>query len=275
MIIKNPTLGSDFEMLLVDKENNYVSAVGRIGGSKGNPLGLGEGCYRQEDNVCAEFNIPPVSNKENWIYYLDYCVKTAQSEILDPQGLELVAESAGIYSDDELQSKAAQQFGCSSSYNAWLEKESPAKCISGDNPNLRTAGFHIHVGFDPTDMDMGVKDVYRLMRYFDLYLGVPSILIEPDNPRRELYGEAGDCRFKDLGDVVVLEYRSLGGYMLNYKGWLYDQTIKAIEAFNVDEDYPGVAVRDAINNNDKDLAKELIEQQMIELPTLIKIEQHA
>ena len=33
----------------------------------------------------------------------------------------------------------------------------------------------------------------------DLFLGVPSILIDPDTERRKMYGKAGDYRLKEYG----------------------------------------------------------------------------
>lgn len=268
LTVNNPTFGSDFEMFLRDKKGNYFSAVGRIGGTKERPLSIGEGCFRQEDGVLAEFNIPPVDNKKEWLYYIQYCQDKVELEILEQQGLQLEAISAVHMPKSELQSKQACTFGCSPSYNAWsgqmVKKEPPE--------TLRTSGFHVHVGFKYPN-DISLEDLQRLIRYFDLYLGVPSILIDPDTLRRELYGEAGDYRYKDLFEqgIIVLEYRSLGGYMINHADWVYNQIIKAIEAFNVNEDYPGAIVRDIIDDNDKSGAAELIQQYHIELPQNIKI----
>jgi len=54
MKINNPTVGSDFEMFICDKDGNLISGVGLIGGTKEEPLSIGERCYRQEDNVMGE-----------------------------------------------------------------------------------------------------------------------------------------------------------------------------------------------------------------------------
>lgn len=67
----------------------------------------------------------------------------------------------------------------------------------------------------------------------DIYLGLPSVLIDSDSERRKLYGKAGSFRTTPYG----LEYRVLGGYMMSspYIGkFLWKQLEKAIDAFNND-----------------------------------------
>lgn len=265
MKINNPTFGTDFEMFLKDKKDNFISAIGRIGGTKEEPLSIGERCFRQEDNVAAEFNIPPVNNKKDWEYYIDYCINKVQSDILDAQDLNLVAESAAYFSEEQLNHPKAQEFGCTPSFNAW---SGSTYHIRKTENTIRTTGFHLHVGFnyDP-EGDLTLQDVFELMKYFDLYLGVPSILIEPANARRELYGKAGDCRAKDIAEknLLIVEYRTLGGYMLNYKGWVYDQMMKAIEAFEKKEEL-NPAIEDAINQSNIQLAKQIVKDYKIKLP---------
>lgn len=52
--INNPTFGSDFEMFVEDQQGVIVPVVGLLGGTKSEPLDIGEGCFRQEDNTQAE-----------------------------------------------------------------------------------------------------------------------------------------------------------------------------------------------------------------------------
>jgi hypothetical protein len=70
---------------------------------------------------------------------------------------------------------------------------------------------HVHIG---TTDDINEEDVFNLMKTMDLFLGVPSVLIDQDKQRRQLYGKAGECRMRVIGDAVVMEYRTLGGNML-------------------------------------------------------------
>lgn len=269
MKINNPTFGSDFEMFLKNKEGKYISAVGIIGGTKKKPLSIGEGCFRQVDNVMGEFNIPPVTTLKDWNYYLEYCIYTVQKEILDKQGLELVAESAVYMSKDQLRSKSANTFGCEPSWNAW---EGGTYHPTKPESTLRTAGFHVHVGFKYEHIDdLSLDDVFEFIKYCDLYLGLPSILIEPANPRRELYGKAGDCRAKDIAEqnLVIVEYRSLGGWMFNHKDWVFNQLQAAIEAYNnKTEELPEV-IKDAINENNIELTKQIVNDFNIKLPEYV------
>jgi len=76
---------------------------------------------------------------------------------------------------------------------------------------------------------------------------------------------------KDLPDdeIMIVEYRSLGGYMFNFKEYLFDQLMAAITAFNSRDkkeiEIPTV-VQDAINNNNEELAAQLMNQFNITLP---------
>lgn len=65
----------------------------------------------------------------------------------------------------------------------------------------------------------------------DLYLGVPSVLIDPDTRRRSLYGKAGCFRLTDYG----VEYRVLSGYFIKDEittTWVLHQTAAAIAYYN-------------------------------------------
>lgn len=99
---------------------------------------------------------------------------------------------------------------------------------------------------------------------FDVFVTLPALLIDTDERRRELYGKAGSFRFKDFG----VECRALSNFWIHSDeliGWVYDQTIKAVEtvlngeAVEYLEKYSS-QVEDAINTNNKELAKELIKK---------------
>ena len=277
MKIQNFLIGTDYEMSVIDRiTKEPISAVGKMPGNKHDPADIGNNCGAQVDNVNAEMNTPPVSNREEFLKYIIYGIDQVNEHYLYSQGLELCASSSQIYTDKELDSDIAQTFGCDVSYNAYTQEAMPKP--SAKNKNMRTCGFHIHIGF-PYNEEMSPKNLYKLIKYMDLYIGIPSILIDPDDRRRELYGKAGDCRIKIRNtngvDYVVPEYRSLGGNLLASDEsilWTYDQTIKAIEAYNnevklPDEDY----VQDIINNSNKEEAQKLAEQYNI---SLVKINQH-
>ena len=160
------TVGSDFE-LMGWNGSGVESCIGKIGGTKQDPLSIGKDCFRQEDNVMAEFNIPPVNNVNDWLFYINYCQKKG-NEVLSKHGLTLLANSAAYYSEKELNHPKAQQFGCSTTYSAYTGDHMEKPC--GELTNLRTCGFHIHNGFKLDRDAFSMDEAFRLVKYQDLYL---------------------------------------------------------------------------------------------------------
>ena len=52
------TIGADPEVFL-ERNNIPVSSIGKIGGTKYEPIHIQDGIFLQEDNVTVEYNIPP------------------------------------------------------------------------------------------------------------------------------------------------------------------------------------------------------------------------
>jgi hypothetical protein len=174
-----------------------------------------------------------------------------------------VALPAAILAQNWLESEQALVFGCEPDYNAWT-REMNVKPVAL-NAQLRSAGLHVHFGYDNPDNQIS-EDIIRTC---DLFLGVPSILLEPDNDRRSLYGKAGAFRFKDYG----AEYRTLSGYFAinnDLLGWVFDNSVKVIDFVNderMDEvEAAGPLIQHAINNCDKTAAANLIRQFEIPMP---------
>lgn len=177
--------------------------------------------------------------------------------------------SSAIYSSDELNSDAAREFGCSPSFCAYTGQPFTIPCA--ENSNLRSFGFHIHVGFKSTDFNsFDIEDVEKFIKYCDLYAGLPSICVDRDNRRRELYGKAGDYRVKQVDDIIVVEYRTLGGALLTNPAsiyWALKNIQKAIIAFNENAELPdGEAIQNIINNSLYKEAVELCNKFKIEVP---------
>lgn len=121
---------------------------------------------------------------------------------------------------------------------------------------------HFHVGYDNHNRETSIE----LIRTLDLFLGVPSILIDKDDRRRELYGKAGCFRFTAYG----LEYRVMSGYFIDTPeliDWCFTQITKAIDFLNeggsVEKDASKIV--EAINDNNKTLAQELVKKYKINL----------
>jgi hypothetical protein len=259
------TLGCDPELFLADATNRLKASCGLIGGTKEHPQPLeelGVGFAVQEDNVAIEFNIPPASDKHAFAHSIARTIKYINDGVNDTLGLHLVTDlSAASFPEEELAAPAAKVFGCDPDFNAWTMKRNPRPKAS--DPNLRACGGHVHVGYDVMKAEFGPTYLIRLM---DLYLGVPSVLMDKGELRKELYGKAGAYREKVYG----VEYRTLSNFWVKHprlSEWVWDNTARAFAAadaeFPVGEDKD--AILDAINNNNKEVAQMLVEKHKLEV----------
>lgn len=244
------TIGADPELFFRGKSGNLVSVIGKLGGSKDAPLPISEdGHAILEDNVAAEFNIPPSDNAEDFVRHLCFTLdhlKQRASEL----GLEFAENVASAsFPESELATPAAFVFGCEPDFNAWTEKINPKPRAS--DPNLRSCGGHIHIGTD--------LDPIQVVRACDLFISVPALFIDKDARRRELYGKAGAFRFKEYG----VEYRTPSNFWIwdeSLMKWVYSQVGKALDFVAQGNQIPeehGEWIQQAINCGDTDAAKRL------------------
>lgn len=257
MQITDITIGSDPELFIInEKTKKVVSSIGLIPGEKGDPW-VGEdmpnGFGLETDNIVAEFNIPPAMDMTSFINNIEYMKQYIDRFVknINPDLGILCAASKNV-DKSELQSPQAKLFGCDVDFNAYTQEPNPKP--KGNRTNLRSCGFHIHIGYRNNNIDTSVA----LVKYLDAYLGVPSILIDTDKKRRSLYGKAGCFRLTSYG----VEYRVLSSAMMKDTETLqfvWNQTMKAIMAFNeVFHLPPEELVVSAINDSNSDLAKTLI-----------------
>ena len=251
------TFGADPELFIINtKTKKVVSAVGLIPGEKGNPWkfdDMPEGFGLETDNILAEFNIPPVKDGISFINniqymqnYIDRFIKAINPDL----GIKCAASQ--VVPASELQSEQARMFGCDVDYNAYTQEPNEKPC--GEATNIRSSGFHIHLGYENPDVDTSLT----LIKYLDAYLGVPSILKDKDKKRRTLYGKAGCFRLTDYG----CEYRTLSSAMMSSTArlnFVWKQLSKAISAAKCEAILPSsIDVQEAINNSDIKLAESLI-----------------
>jgi hypothetical protein len=256
------SIGSDMEVFAKRKDTGeHVAICGLIGGTKEDPLqleGMAEGFMIQEDNVALEFNIPPAMYREYFVEYMRIA-RNRITDILDKFNFEMSVEASVSFDTKELTHPNALVFGCEPDYNAWSKTENiKPRC---NDPTLRTAGGHIHVGTS-CDMLEGVKNM-------DLYLGVPSVLID-DKPssiaRRALYGKAGAMRPKPYG----FEYRVLSNFWMfddTLVDWVYRQTYLACSKTTKSlTDKEGKYISECINTGNKTVAEKICKDFGIKLP---------
>lgn len=259
-------VGADIEMFISDKEQKIISAEPFIQGSKHKPFMWDEGYGIQLDNVMAEFTMPPSSSKQEFIYSIKKSIEYIQSQI--PKDCKVVGLPTAYLDKKELMSESAQTFGCEPDYNAYSLSIQRVKRKKA-NPLMRTAGGHIHIGYDnPTPFKGGTR-LYKderqvIVKNMDALIGVPLVLIEPDNERKLLYGKAGSFRPKPYG----LEYRTPSSYYveIGLEGWVFDQAVEAAQRVNdkqLAKYYKHCQY--AIDNNDKHLAEYLINKLNVKL----------
>lgn len=253
----NITIGADPELFLINKATDKViSSIGLIPGVKGDPWkdeAWIKGYGLEIDNILAEFNIPPARTCEQFVNSIIFMKEYIRQFVkkINPD-YDILCQASAYVDEDQLQSDEAKLFGCSIDFNAYTEAPNPKP--KGETTNLRSTGCHIHIGYP----DRNVEKSISLVKYMDAYVGIPSVLIDPDTKRRELYGKAGCYRLTRYG----LEYRSLSGYFISSASiiqWTYEATMQAINAFYVGKSLPDPnLIQDCINSGNIELAKQLI-----------------
>ncbi len=254
--VNNPTIGADIEVFLRNTVNmEIVSAEGIIRGTKDAPykfLEYDDHFATSLDNVMAEFCIPPAKQSEEFSRHIQFALGWINGNI--PAHLHTYAHPAAAIDPKYLQTENAKMFGCEPDFDAWKGG------VMNPKPNvegcMRSCGGHIHIGYDLPDSQTNME----LIRVLDIFLGLPSIIQEPDNERKTLYGKAGAFRHKSYG----VEYRTISNYYIttdDLRKWAFDNTLAAIDfvnkkhSINLEE---GTAVQTAINTADRELANTLI-----------------
>jgi hypothetical protein len=272
----NFTFGTDPEFMLINKQCSLKSAIGVL--SKKTNAKCIKGNYFYYDNVLAEIAVKPANSKEEAIKNIKAAlVKLAQ--LIHPLKFEI--SCAENYPLKELKDEDARIAGCNPEWNVYTLQcvMPPEEVIS--KTQFRTAGGHIHLGYD---MLKDPFNIFATIRMMDLFIGIPSLFLDPDfssKKRRRIYGHAGTHRITDYG----LEYRTLGNFWLSSPelvGLIYDLcsfVLEFVKSKNhekfwildeklLDEDDPALAHKcfgydanklvDCINNCDKKNAEKFM-----------------
>lgn len=264
------TLGSDPEFFFRDQRTGAaVPVIGLLGGSKGNALpipGLGtEGFGMQEDNVMAEYNVPATGQPRDFAANITSGLENICNFVRTKEpNLEAdVGQCARMFTTDQLNHPQAETFGCSQDYNAYdqgraLPAANPQDLVDGDGA-WRFAGGHVHIGFETPAPD------FVAASFADVFLGLPSVVLDKQGKRRELYGSAGRYRPTPYG----IEYRTLSNFWIwdtqlarqigeraLYLGTLLEGPTDRLQQLNAE--IPWRDVERAINTEDEELAADLI-----------------
>lgn len=228
MLIQNVSIGSDIEFFLKNKvTGEIVSAENIIQGTKYDPFHFDKRnrfFATSLDNVMAEGNIPPSNSPSEFYKNIAKLMRYISKTI--PQELTLASLPSARLDEKWLQTDVARLFGCDPSYNCWTGEEEHPQAKEG--MNVRSTGFHVHVGYEKPSFDAN----FDIAKSMDLHLGLPAVLIEPENERKTIgYGTAGNFRHQNHG----MEYRSLSGFFSSSRElieWCYNQAIAAIDFIN-------------------------------------------
>lgn len=255
--VNSVLIGSDPELFVGNSEGvNF--AIGKVGGTKDEPRPVNFGAL-QEDNVLLEFNTDPAASREEFLHHIKAVLGQGEDVLKDFQ-LEVVRGLSSHVYDRNVLDMAGDQawiFGCEPDHNGWTGR---VNVFPKDvNPLLRTAGGHLHVGFGHLEEVTRSKS-RKVIQMCDYVLGLPSLLLDKDDQRRQLYGKAGAMRFKKYG----AEYRTLSNFWLfsdELIGWAYDGARFAYENINLLEGFVGAVsgadVQAVINTGDKDRARSI------------------
>lgn len=246
--IKTVLIGADPEMFVKDSTTNeIVSAIGLIPGTKDEPYSIDLGCAVQTDNVMVEFCIPPANNPEDFIKSIEYAKNSLDAML--PDNITTVVQASAVLDPKYLKSKEAQTFGCDPEFSVYTISIIDPPDARG---NLRSAGGHIHIGYENPDAFTNM----RIVMAMDLFLGIPSIILDKDRDRKKMYGAPGSFREKHYG----VEYRTLSNFWLESKEsmeWAFRESMRAVKFVFDDNTLDDDTITDiqlAISNQDIDLA---------------------
>jgi hypothetical protein len=246
-------LGQDVEVFLQDAAGKHYSAIGMINADKWNPMqipDMAHGFTLQEDNVALEYGMPPASSVEEWDASILAVMEKSKEYI---KGLGFSRLSCKVFDKDQMMHPSAHRFGCEPDFCAWTKDANPKP--QPPHPFMRSAGGHVHIETD--------QDPIQVIRAMDLFLGVPSVLMDEGEQRKQLYGKAGAHRVKSYG----VEYRTLSNFWIfdsHLRQWVWRNTELALSQLGLADQY-ATEIQQAINDNDKAMAAYLCEILMLEV----------
>lgn len=203
------TVGADPEFMLVDlKTSEPLPVTGLLGGTKGRPRPMfdkhKEGFFVQEDNVMAEFNVPPSSDADEFANNIqDGLQGTLDVVRTTHETAGICFDPAVLFPSTLLESDQAQRFGCSRDFDGHSEGR-PLPAIDPNDLHegegqWRFAGGHVHIGYESE------VPPHVAAQFADLFLGLYNLENHYPSKRDQFYGTAGRYRPKKYG----IEYRSL------------------------------------------------------------------
>lgn len=257
-------IGTDPEVIILGAGGLPVSAEALIGAGKDVPLALNEEVSVHEDNILVEFNIAPAKTAMDFVKKNIMALYLINEQFLKPKGLKISRDCFAEFDAKYLQTEQAMAVGCSPEFDA-LTGDIIDPPVFMDGFAGRSAGGHVHIGYE----NENYADSMMLVKMLDLHLGVPSLLLDPDTRRRQIYGKPSSYR---RTEGLKVEYRTLSNFWLFEKTlmeWVYEVVAKVVDEVKsgtiIDDDLY-ITVRQTIENNDVETAQKLISQNSLLMP---------
>lgn len=254
-------IGADPELFL-KVAGNFFSGYGVIPGTKQQPHPVEFGAV-QVDGMAVEFNISPADTQEKFVGNIQEVMKQLREMI--PTKFDLAIEPVAEFTKETMDAtpEEAKELGCDPDFSAYTAEVNPRPA---QHPIMRTAAGHVHLGWTANINTNEDHDHFMaccaLTKQLDFFLGLPSVLLDPDTKRKQMYGKAGAFRPKPYG----LEYRVLSNF------WLTDKKLMELVYNNTQQAYDLLAkqgrflptyygdVDQIINNNDYAAAKAMCQE---------------
>lgn len=256
-------VGCDPEVF-VKKDGVFKSAHGLIVGNKKSPQKIHRGAV-QVDGMALEFNIDPAASEDEFCLNVQDVFNAMCAMV---PGYEVVATPVAHFDPAymEQQPEEALELGCDPDFNAWNGMANPRP---DGNRSFRTASGHVHIGWtNGVDTSSGIHlaQANAAVKQMDFYLGLPSLLYDPDSERREMYGKAGACRYKSYG----VEYRTLSNAWLKSEKlmrWVFRAVQKGMEDLMQGKELVKTFgdVQEIINTSNVTEAKAIIKHAKLEV----------
>ena len=253
-------IGADPELFL--KQNGaFVSAFGMVPGTKQSPYQVPKGAV-QVDGMALEFNIDPAIGVKEFVHNITSVLGHLRNMV--PEDFDFAVEAVAHFDKAYLKAQPALAvaLGCEPDFDAYLRTQN-------EQPDhtrpMRTAAGHLHIGWCDDDTDIDDRHMIRcgtVTKQLDYILGIPSIVLDREGERREMYGKAGTFRPKPYG----VEYRVLSNFWLQsatLMEWVFKNTSNAFnllseKGVNLSVMF-GDKAKDIINNNDLKAATKFLE----------------
>jgi hypothetical protein len=251
-------VGCDPELFFT-KDGHPWSAEGLVGGTKAAPkpiVGLPEGFCVQEDNVSAEFNIPPARTPEEFSNNVSK-VLTYLKKVAKKNKCELSFEPALDFPIEQVSTPHALTMGCDPDFSVWTMDVNPRPIAPAQ---MRTAAGHVHISWFG---EVSVDTQTIIGRACDVFLGLPHVFSTDRSRRRQLYGKAGCIRPKEWG----LEYRTMDcswTQHMEIRKQVFRNIVHMVHMLNTNNNLPnqingwGDEIQHAINEHDKDLCHKIM-----------------